>query len=88
MFLENCVLFPARKKGFDGNSDNDKFTLRPAITLFAPQTSDNDDNEGCHSGKGMVYQKQASSSLTEGRSVGHGRSAGSFECCLSLSLSL
>ena len=34
-----------------------------SIFQFLPQTPENDENGGCHSGKGMVYRKQVFSSL-------------------------
>ena len=55
-------LCPAKNGVFDENGENDEFVSYPVNKGFAAQTlcNDeilNDENGGCHAGKGMVYQR-------------------------------
>ena len=50
---------PLPKRGrFDENGENDEFAFYPLKTrvwlLKPPENDENDENGGCHSGKGMV----------------------------------
>ena len=60
---------------FDENGENDDFAFFSTHQTnkdFAPQTPENDENGGCHSGQSTVYRKQVNFATVTFNLVGNG----------------